>query len=469
MTTTSDAARAAARPGWRDVLRSVREPKVLAMLMLGFSSGIPIYLVGNTLGFWMRENAIELSTIGFLSWVGLAYSLKFLWAPLIDQADAPLFGRRMGRRRGWMLLSQLVVAAALAGMALVEPRDGVLSLGGVALNQLVVFGAMALVVAFASATQDIVIDAWRIETAANDEEQALLIATSTLGYRAALLVTDALILILAANVGWVASYETMALLMGVGVAATFLAKEPAAVPVAPTAPTWAARRLLDGILGPFVAFFREHGRWALVMLVAIALYRLPDFIMGPMANPFYADLQIGKETVGAVRGSIGLVATITGVAAAGLMAVRFGFTRTLLLGAVLGPGSNLAFTYLAWHGADPGVFSAVMAVDNFCSGFAGVALVGYMSSLTSVGYTATQYALLSSFYAMPGKLFKGLSGVAVEKLTAMSGGLLDGYAWFFLATALAGIPAFLLCVWLVREAPRRAAGARSLPAAAGGS
>jgi PAT family beta-lactamase induction signal transducer AmpG len=145
------------------------------------------------------------------------------------------------------------------------------------------------------------------------------------------------------------------------------------------------------------------------------------------------------------------------------MAVRFGFTRTLLLGALLGPGSNAAFAYLAWHGADAGVFSTVMVIDNFCSGFAGVALVAYMSSLTSIGYTATQYALLSSFYAMPGKLLKGLSGVAVEKLTAASGDLLDGYAWFFLLTALAGIPAFLLCAWLVRRAPAHPSAAASLP------
>jgi PAT family beta-lactamase induction signal transducer AmpG len=261
----------------------------------------------------------------------------------------------------------------------------------------------------------------------------------------------------------------MALLMGVGIAATFMAREPVASAVARAAvPIWTPRGIYDAILGPFVSFFREHGRWALLMLVAIGLYRLPDFIMGPMANPFYADLGIGKETVGAVRATIGLGATIVGVAAAALMALRFGFTKTLLLGAILGPGSNAAFTYLAWHGADPGVFSVVMIIDNVCSGFAGVALVGYMSSLTSLGYTATQYALLSSFYALPGKMLKGLSGVAVENLTALTGSLLDGYAWFFFATALAGLPAFLLCWWLVRQAPRHAARARPLSAAAGG-
>jgi PAT family beta-lactamase induction signal transducer AmpG len=446
------------------VLRSLRDRKVLAMLLLGFSSGIPIYLVGNTLGFWMRENAIELSTIGFLSWVGLAYSLKFLWAPLVDKVDAPLVGRWLGRRRGWMLLAQVAIAAALVGMATIQPQEGRLLLGGVSLSHLVVFGTLALVVAFASATQDIVIDAWRIESADSDEQQALLIASSTLGYRAALQVTDALILILAAHIGWALSYDVMGLLMGVGMVTTvFLAREPRTAAAAAVAPLWTPRGVYDAILGPFIAFFREHGKWALLMLVAISLYRLPDFVMGPMANPFYADLGIDKETVGAVRASIGLVATILGIAAAGLMSVRFGFTRTLLLGAILGPGSNAAFTYLAWHGGDPGVFSAVMVIDNFCSGFAGVALVGYMSSLTSLGYTATQYALLSSFYALPGKFLKGLSGVAVERLTAASGSLMDGYAWFFLATALAGVPAFLLCIWLVRRAPAHGVAAALLP------
>lgn len=449
MTTRSD------RPGWQRVLLSLRQPKVLVMLLLGFSSGIPIYLVGNTLGFWMRENGIELSTIGFLSWVGLAYSLKFLWAPLVDKVDAPVLGRWLGRRRGWMLLSQLVVAAALIGMALVQPEEGRLVLAGFVLDHLLVFGALALVVAFASATQDIVIDAWRIEVADSNEQQGLLTSTSTLGYRGALLVTDALILIFAAGIGWSWSYQVMALLMGVGVAATLAAREPAASVQAAALPhpaLFTPQGLFDAVIGPFVAFFREHGQWALLMLAVISLYRLPDFMMGPMANPFYADLGIAKETVGAVRGSAGLVATVLGVAAAGLCAVRFGFVPTLLAGAVLGPGSNLAFAYLALHGADAGVFTAAMVIDNFCNGFAGVALVGYMSSLTNIGYTATQYALLSSFYALLGKVLKGLSGWAVEQLE-VGRTLLEAYSLFFTATALVGIPAVLLCVVLARRHP----------------
>ncbi len=449
----------AAAVGWRRVVRSLREPKVLVMLLLGFSSGIPIYLVGNTLGYWMRENGIELSTIGFLSWVGLAYSLKFLWAPLIDKADAPLVGRWLGRRRGWMLLAQLLAAAALAGMALVRPREGELLLAGLTLDHLLVFGVLALVVAFASATQDIVVDAWRIEIADDDEQQGLLTSTATLGYRGALLVTDSLILIFAAHAGWSLSYLLMAALMAVGILATGLAREPAvqARADAGEGDPVSARGLFDALLGPFIAFFRAHGRWALLMLAAISLYRLPDFVLGPMANPFYADLGLAKDTVGMVRGSFGLVATLMGVAAAGLAAVRFGFMPTLLAGAVLGPLSNLAFTWLAWHGADVGVFTATMVIDNFCSGFAGVALVVYMSSLTQVGYTATQYALLSSFYALPGKLLKGLSGVAVEALEP-GRSLFEAYGLFFAGTALIGIPAVLLCLVLVTRPPRPAAG-----------
>lgn len=443
---SSDAKTAAAGPartGWRDVLRRLSQPKVAVMVLLGFASGLPFMLVGNTMGFWLREGGVELSAIGFLSWVGLAYSLKFLWAPVIDKVDAPLLGRWLGRRRGWMALAQVTVMAALAGMAILKPEGG-----------LVAFAVLALVAAFASATQDIVIDAWRIESADSGEELAVLSAGYQLGYRGALLLTDALILILAAYVGWSVSYQMMALVMGLGLVATGLAREPAAALRAATAhgSMLTVQGLYDAIAGPFVAFFKQHGRWALLMLAMISLYRLPDFVMGPMANPFYADLGIDKETVGAVRGSFGLIATITGIAAAGLFALRFGFVATLLMGAILGPGSNAAFAYLAYHGADTGVFTAAMVIDNFSTGFAGTALVAYMSSLTSIGYTATQYALLSSFYALLGKALKGLSGVAVEQLE-VGRSLLEAYALFFVGTALIGIPAFVLCVVLAVRKP----------------
>lgn len=441
--------------GWRAVLRQLRQRKVLVMLLLGFSSGLPLYLVGNTLGFWMRKEGIELDMIGFLSWVGLAYSLKFLWAPIVDKTDAVLVGRWLGRRRGWMLLSQLVVAAALVGMAVVQPQVGRMLLAGFAVDQLLVFGALALVVAFASATQDIVIDAWRIESAENGEQLGLLTSSSALGYRSALLVTDALILLLAAQVGWTASYEVMAAAMGIGVLATLLASEPPRAVVAAAqqpARLWSLRGLADAIVGPFVAFFAQHRGMALLMLAAISVYRLADFVMGPMANPFYVDLGLSEQTVGAVRGSVGLVASVAGIALAGIVAVRWGVLAALLVGAVLGPGSNLAFAYLAYAGPDTGAFAVAMAVDNVSGGFAGTALVAYMSSLTSLGYTATQYALLSSFYALLGKALKGLSGAAVEYL-AVGRTLLEGYALFFIGTALVGIPVLLLCIALAWRRP----------------
>ena len=426
----------------RDVLRALRRPKVLAMLLLGFSSGLPLYLVGNTMGYWMREGGSELSAIGFLSWVGLAYTLKFLWAPIIDKTDVPLLGK-LGRRRGWMVLSQVIVAIGLAGMAIVKPEGG-----------LVVFGALALLAAFASATQDIVIDAWRIEIADNTEELGLLTSGTQIGYRSALLVTDALILILATYIGWAPSYWVMAALMGVGLmAALFMAREPAASQapgVIAHEPLWTLSGLFDAIVGPFVSFFRTHGKWALLMLAAISLYRLPDFVMGPMNNPFYADIGMSKEFVGEVRMSLGLAASVLGIAAAGISAVRFGFAPTLLAGAILGPGSNAAFTWVAYSGGDHGVFAAAMFIDGFSTGFAGTALVAYMSSLTSIGYTATQYALLSSFYALLGKVLKGFSGVAVESLQ-VGYGEIGGYALFFLGTALTGIPALLLCLLLARR------------------
>lgn len=444
-------------PGWREVLRSLTQRKVAAMLMLGFASGLPLYLVGNTMGYWMRDEGSDLSAIGFLSWVGLAYTLKFLWAPLIDKTHVPLLGR-LGHLRGWILLSQFVVAAGLIGMATLQPKGG-----------LTAFGVMALIAAFASATQDIVIDAWRIEISDNGEELGLLSASSQLGYRAALLVTDALILILAANIGWAPSYWAMALLMGVGVVAVFLAREPvrksAAGDSASTSASllWTPRGLFDAIVGPFVAFFRVHGKFAVLMLLAISLYRMPDFVLGPMANPFYKDLGLTKEMVGEVRASVGLIASLCGIAMGGLSAVRFGLVPTLLAGAMLGPGSNAAFAWLAHQEPTMTNFAIAMVIDNISTGFAGTALVAYMSSLTSAGYTATQYALLSSFYALLGKVLKGFSGVAVEKLE-VGRTLLDAYALFFVGTALAGIPALLLCIWLVRHA-RAVAKSAAQPAA----
>ncbi|AHZ85968.1 Anhydromuropeptide permease [Bdellovibrio bacteriovorus] len=429
------------RLSWMDTIKSLARPKVSIMLALGFSSGLPFMLVGNTLGYWLRESGIALATIGFLSWVGLAYSLKFVWAPLIDKMNAPIFGAWLGRRRGWMIISQILVGICLFAMAYIKPEGG-----------LALFTLLAAIAAFASATQDIVVDAWRIEVSDASEDMALLSSSYQLGYRASLLVTDALILILAGAIGWSVSYSAMGALMAVGVIATLFAAEPkhgpASVPGAVS--LWSARGLFDAVAGPFIAFFKQHASRAILILAAVCLYRLSDFVMGPMANPFYADLGLTKETVGAVRGSVGLIASVVGVAAAGLTAVRFGFISTLLIGAVIGPASNLGFSVLAMVGPSTEVFTGAMIVDNFATGFAGTALVGYMSSLTTLGYTATQYALLSSFYALLGKVLKGFSGLVVQKLNETHA-LMESYAMFFLGTALIGVPALLLCILLVRS------------------
>ena len=438
---TVDAASKRKAPTSRDVLKALRHPRVLITLLLGFSSGLPFMLTGNTLGFWLREEGIELATIGFLSWVGIAYSMKFIWAPLIDKVGVPLLGR-LGRRRGWMLFSQLLIAGGLFAMAAIGPNGGLLA-----------FAGFALLVAFASATQDIVVDAWRIERAESDEDLGLLTAAFQLGYRIAILATDALILIAAAKLGWNNSYVLCALAVGIGLTATLFATEPARInPEAAEAERgpslWTPRGLFDAIIGPFAAFFRDHGVGAaLLMLAAISLYRLPDFVMGPMVGPLYVDVGLSKELVGSVRATVGLGATIVGIALAGISAVRLGFTPTLILGAILGPSSNLAFAALAYLGGSAETLSFVLIVDNLSMGFAGAALVAYMSSLTTLGYTATQYALLSSFYALLGKVLKGFSGQMVETLEQTYDPM-TAYALFFTGTAVIGIPALVLCILL---------------------
>ena len=438
--------RAARKTG---LIASLRQPKVAVMLMLGFSSGLPFFLTGNTLGYWMRDEGTALTAIGFLSWVGLAYSLKFLWAPFIDRLDAPGFGR-LGRRRGWMIVSQLLITTGLLAISATGLKAGLAPLG-----------ILALIVAFSSSTQDIVVDAWRIEAANDSDELGLLSAAYQLGYRLAVLVSEALILIAANHLGWRISYAAMAALMAVGLCASLVAVEPLRArkvfeSKAETAPLWSARGFFDAVIGPFTEFFRVYGWLALLMLAMISFYQLPEYMMGPMANPFYHDLGLSKDAVGAVRASVGLAATLLGIAAGGFSALRFGYIKTLIAGVILKILVIANFATMAYAGPDVRVFGAVIFADNFGIGFAGVALVTYMSSLTSLGYTATQYALLSSAYTYVGKFAKGFSGVMVERLAA-GRTLLEGYALFFIGAGLLGIPALILCLLLARTTKSRAA------------
>jgi len=432
-------------------------PKTLAMLLLGFSSGLPFLLVGNTFGYWLRDEHTSLTAIGFLSWVGIAYSLKFLWAPVMDRVDLPLF-KRLGHRRGWMMFSQILVVLALAAMCGTGTKAGLGRLG-----------ALALVVAFASSTQDIVVDAWRIESADDGEEQGLLASAYQFSYRLALLATDSVILIVAATVGWRLSYGIYGASMALGIIATWLAKEPQRADAVMNkkereAPLWTPRGFFDAVVGPFIAFFRAHGWLALVMLAAISLYRLPDFIMGPMANPYYHDIGLSKQIVGEVRGSIGLIATFAGIAAGGFCSLKLGYMRALIIGGILQAAAIASYATLAFSGTSTRLFALVMAGDNFSISFAGVALVAYMSSLTNIGYTATQYALLSSTYAWLGKILKGFSGAEVESLSTTHG-LIHAYGIFFIACGLSGVPAVLLFAaldyWHRRKQPVATMGMQS--------
>jgi PAT family beta-lactamase induction signal transducer AmpG len=431
----------------RYTFRDYLNRRVVTMLALGFSSGLPFLLVANTFGYWLRDEGIALSAIGFLSWVGFAYTLKFLWAPILDRLNAPGLGL-LGRRRGWIALMQIVIALGLVGMALIGTKHGLAQLG-----------LCALVVAFASATQDIAIDAWRIESARGPDELGLLTSGYTFGYRAALLASEAVILPIAQRIGWNESYILYACVMALALTATLLASEPLRADAAMDAkekakPLWTGRGLFDAIAGPFIQFFRAHGTRALPILVAISLFQLGYFVSGPMYNPMYVDVGLTKDLVGVMRGSFGLVGIFLGVAVGGYLPLRFGLIPALLVGgACLNIGTMLYAIVPYAH--DPVTFAAIMIGDQFGIACGGITLVAYMSSLTSLGYTATQYALLSSVYALAGKFLKGFSGAAVE---AMAGkwGLMNAYALFFIGCGLLGIPALLLFAILERQRPKTA-------------
>jgi PAT family beta-lactamase induction signal transducer AmpG len=425
----------------RYTLREYLNPRILTMTVLGFSSGLPFVLVGNTFGYWLRDEGVALTAIGFLSWVGLAYSLKFLWAPILDRVGVPLLSK-LGRRRGWIALAQLVVAAGLMGMAWAGVSHG-----------LAMLGVFALIAAFASSTQDIAIDAWRIESARDPDELGLLTSGYTLGYRAALLASEAVILPIAQRIGWNEAYIVYGAMMVIGLTAIFLAAEPIKADAVmqrkgAETPLWTVRGFFDAVAGPFIIFFRTHGANALLILLAISLFQLPNFVSGPMYNPMYVDLGLSKDIVGAVRGSIGLVGVFLGVAAGGYLSLRLGLMSAVLVGCTSQMLGTALYAVLPFA-HDPVTFAVVMALDNFAIALAGVTLVAYMSSLTSLGYTATQYALLSSTYAWAGKILKGFSGAAVESLASQFG-LMPAYALFFLGCGAIGIPALLL-FWLLRR------------------
>lgn len=435
-----------------------RHPRVAAMLFLGFSAGLPFLLVFSTLSAWLAQAGIQRSTIGLLSWVGITYSIKFFWAPVVDRLRLPLLYALLGRRRSWMLLAQLGMSAGLAGLALHDP-----------VTELAKMIACALLVAFSSATQDIAIDAWRIE-ATEAERQGAMSAAYQLGYRIALIVAGAGCLFLAAEVGWRAAYFAMAGLALVGILTTLLVPEPEAR--ASGTPQAEARVLawiesrahwpsslrsggawfVGAVVCPFMDFFQRNGlQLGVAILCFVGLFRLTDITMGSMANPFYLALGYTLKQVAAIAKFYGVILSIAGAFLGGLAVARYGASRSLMVGGILVILSNLGFAGLALYG-QPSVtgLALVISGDNLAAGFAGSAFIAYLSGLTNTAYTATQYALFSSLFTLPGKVLGGASGFVSEAL---------GWPGFFVYTSLLGLPALGLIVWLDRRLQREVAAA----------
>lgn len=441
---------------WRDALLIYTRKKVLVISLLGFSAGLPFLLVFSTLTAWLRDEGVERTAIGFFAWVGLTYSIKVFWAPVVDRVALPLLKKLLGQRRSWIFLGQIGIAAGLALMSVLEPQQ---SLMYVALA--------ALLVAFSSSTQDVALDAFRIESAP-DEEQGALSAGYIFGYRLALLVSGAGALYIADINSWPLAYLSMAGLVGLCMLATLWADEPAhrtaeeqrrmdgemvdevmGRPMYLDQRPLLQRHLLGAVICPFLEFMRRFGSFAFVLLLFIAVFRLSDIAMGVMANPFYLDLGYSKSEIASVAKLFGFFMTIAGSALCGVLVLRFGLLRPLLLGAVMVASTNLLFALLAGvhgGGAPPLTWLAlVISADNLSGGIASTAFVAYLSSLTHRNYTATQYALFSSLMTLPGKFISGFSGWVVDSA---------GYPQFFVIAAALGIPAILL-VGVLMHAERR--------------
>ena len=423
---------AAPKPGWREVWRVYSEAATLRMLLLGFSAGLPLLLVFGTLSFWLREAGIDRTTIGYLSWVGLAYGFKWAWAPLVDRMPIPLLTRWLGRRRSWLLLSQAVIMVALVCMALTDPKLALLPMVW-----------CALAVAFGSATQDIALDAYRIESA-DLQRQAALAAAYQTGYRMAMIWSGAGALWIAAraeiagvaayqHAAWQTAYLVMAASMLLGVVTVLFSPEPQRreLPPSKNAADW----LKGALIEPFADFLRRYGKQALLILALIAMYRISDVVMGIMANPFYVDMGYTKDEVATVTKIYGVIMTLVGAFVGGGLAMRFGVMKVLMLGALLSAGSNLLFAWLATVGHDVTALIFVISADNLSSGIASAAFIAYLSSLTNINYSATQYALFSSMMLLLPKALAGYSGTYVDAF---------GYNHFFTATALLGLPVLLL-------------------------
>lgn len=415
--------------GWRALAAAFGTPAAFTMLFFGFSSGLPFLLVGVTLSAWLKQSGVDLGMIALVSYTTLTYTFKFLWAPVVDRLRLPLLGR-LGQRRAWILLAELVLAAALVAMAWLTPAAS-----------FVLFIAMSGVAALAGATQDVAIDAYRIEIAPI-EAQGGLVATYTLGYRIALIASGVGTLYLAQFINWRVGYAAMAALLAIPMVAVVLAAEPERQVA--RAHDW-HEALQEGVIGPFREFFARFGPMlAMALLLFVGLFKLPEQMVGVVAYPYYLHLGFSLADIASVSKVYGVIVGITGAVLGGYAIARFGLRGPVVV-SVLGIAlCNWLYVLMAAHPGSIAFFALALSGDNLANGFGGTVLVAFMSGLTSRGYTATQYALLSSLANLPGKLLAGASGVLVEHV---------GYRGFYILTTFSVIPALLLLMWLRKRLP----------------
>ncbi|MEO7064166.1 MAG: MFS transporter [Dokdonella sp.] len=421
---TSTPAVDVARSPKPSVWKSFTQPAAWTMFLFGFSSGLPFLLVAGTLAYWLKENGVVLKDITMIASAGMTYALKFLWAPLLDHVHVPVFAR-LGRRRGWLLFAQIGVVGGLLAMALVTPAH------------LAPFVGATLVVALFGATQDIAVDAYRIEIAP-PEAQGALVATYSLGYRVALILAGALALILADHIAWSWVYVFMALAMAIPIAGTLAAREPDAHRALPARWSDAMRY---AIVDPFADFFRRYG-WhlALVTLLFILLFKIPEqATIGGIMSPFYRDMGFSKTQIGTITKFYGIWVGIAGVFLGGAAVTRWGAWRPLCATIILCGCSNLLYLFLIAHPGNLTVLTLVISGENLTLGMLGPPTVAFLSSLVNREHTATQYALLSSMVNLPGKVLGFFAG-GIATTT--------GYGMYFVITVLALLPAAALFAYL---------------------
>ena len=429
--------------------RVYRERRVVFILLLGFSSGLPLLLVYSTLSAWLKEAGISLTAIGLFSWASTAYAIKFLWSPLVDRLPLPVLTRALGQRRSWLIVAQILVVVCMLGLGATNPAENISATA-----------LWAVLLAFASATQDIVIDAYRVESLPEDRQGAGA-ATYTFGYRLAMLAAGAGALIIADVSGWFTAYAVMASLMAIGLMTALISPEPARhnmeeslnreqqiTRVVSRLTRWPERsrrfaaETYAAVVCPFADFMtRRH--WVMILLF-VALYKYGDALLGVMANPFYLDIGFSKSEIAVISKFYGLAMTITGGLFGGVLAARYGILKTLLIGGIAQALSNLAFAAQAYVGYSLPMLAVTISIENFTGGIATIAFIAYLSSLCNVAYTATQFALLSSLMAFARTIFASGGGWLADQMNWVS---------YFLLTTVAAVPGLVLLLWLMKQFP----------------